>query len=46
LVGNDTWNIILLVEYPSRQAFLEMIASPGQQAVRGSREVGRERAVF
>jgi uncharacterized protein (DUF1330 family) len=46
LVGSDTWDAILLVEYPSRRALLEMIASPGYQAVRGNREAGLDRTVL
>ena len=33
LLGEDSWDQVLLVEYPSRQAFLEMIGSPGYQAI-------------
>jgi uncharacterized protein (DUF1330 family) len=28
LLGDDSWDLVALVEYPSRQAFLEMISSP------------------
>lgn len=28
LIGTDSWDLVALVEYPSRQAFLDMIASP------------------
>ncbi len=28
LIGDASWDLVLLVEYPSRQAFLEMIGSP------------------
>lgn len=28
-----TWDLVLLVEYPSRAAFLEMIGSPDYQAI-------------
>jgi len=28
LLGGDAWDLVALVEYPSRQAFLDMIASP------------------
>jgi uncharacterized protein (DUF1330 family) len=28
LLGAQGWDMVLLVEYPSRQAFLDMIASP------------------
>jgi len=33
LLGNDSWDLILLVEYPTRRAFLEMIQSPDYQAI-------------
>lgn len=28
LLGNESWDLVLLVEYPTRQAFLEMVQSP------------------
>lgn len=28
LLGDDAWDLVALVEYPSRQAFLDMIGSP------------------
>jgi uncharacterized protein (DUF1330 family) len=28
LLGDDSWDLVALVEYPSRGAFLEMISSP------------------
>ncbi len=34
LIGSDqSWDLVLLVEYPSRKAFLEMIGSPDYQAI-------------
>jgi len=33
LLGNASWDLVLLVEYPTRQAFLEMIASREYQAI-------------
>lgn len=33
LLGDDSWDMIALVEYPSRQAFLDMIGSPEYQAI-------------
>jgi uncharacterized protein (DUF1330 family) len=33
LLGGDTWDLVALVEYPTRQAFLEMIGSPEYQAI-------------
>lgn len=33
LLGEDPWDLVVLVEYPSRQAFLDMIASAEYQAI-------------
>lgn len=33
LLGEDSWDLVALVEYPTRQAFLEMTASPGYQEI-------------
>ena len=33
LLGEDPWDMVALVEYPTRQAFLEMTASPEYQAI-------------
>jgi len=33
LIGDRVWDLVLLVEYPSRAAFLEMIGSPEYQAI-------------
>ncbi len=33
LLGEDRWDLVALVEYPSRQAFLDMIGSPEYQAI-------------
>ncbi|MGN6556513.1 MAG: DUF1330 domain-containing protein [Solirubrobacterales bacterium] len=33
LLGDRSWDLVLLVEYPTRQAFLEMIQSPEYQAI-------------
>lgn len=33
LIGAASWDLVALVEYPSRQAFLEMIGSPEYQAI-------------
>ncbi len=34
------WDMVLLAEYPSRKAFLEMIGDPAYQAVHGHRAAG------
>jgi uncharacterized protein (DUF1330 family) len=33
LLGEEGWDLVALVEYPSRQAFLEMVSSPGYEAI-------------
>jgi uncharacterized protein (DUF1330 family) len=33
LLGDNSWDLVALVEYPTRQAFLDMIGSPEYQAV-------------
>lgn len=33
LIGDDDWDLVALVSYPSRQAFLEMVGSPEYQAI-------------
>lgn len=33
LLGEDSWDLVLLVEYPSRQAFLDMIGSAEYRAI-------------
>jgi uncharacterized protein (DUF1330 family) len=33
LLGDASWDLVLLVEYPTRQAFLDMIGSPEYQAI-------------
>jgi len=46
LIGTETWDAIALVQYPSRQAFLDMIASPEYQAIHVDREQGLDRTVL
>jgi uncharacterized protein (DUF1330 family) len=33
LLGDESWDLVALVEYPSRQAFLDMIGSPEYEAI-------------
>ena len=33
LLGDESWDLVLLVEYPTRRAFIEMIQSPDYQAI-------------
>jgi len=33
VLGSESWDLVLLVEYPTRRAFLEMIQSPEYQEI-------------
>jgi uncharacterized protein (DUF1330 family) len=33
LLGDDSWDLVALVEYPTRQAFLDMVGSEEYQAI-------------
>ncbi|MGA6949328.1 MAG: DUF1330 domain-containing protein [Solirubrobacterales bacterium] len=33
LIGEGSWDLMLLVSYPSRQAFLDMVSSPEYQEI-------------
>jgi len=33
LLGEQSWDLVVLVEYPTRQAFLDMTSSPEYQAI-------------
>jgi uncharacterized protein (DUF1330 family) len=33
VIGEEGWDVVALVEYPSRQAFLDMVGSPEYQAI-------------
>ncbi len=33
LLGDDRWDLVALVEYPTRQAFLDMVSSPEYLAI-------------
>jgi uncharacterized protein (DUF1330 family) len=33
LIGDGSWDLMVLVEYPTRQAFLDMVSSPEYQAI-------------
>jgi uncharacterized protein (DUF1330 family) len=48
LVGPDThdWDSVLLVRYPSRQAFSSMVANPGYQQITGLRTESLSDAVL
>jgi len=44
--GTETWDIVMLVKYPSRKAFLKMANDPGYLKVHAYREQALERAVL
>ncbi|QWC86486.1 DUF1330 domain-containing protein [Nocardioidaceae bacterium] len=48
LVAEDgqAWDAVLLVRYPSRQAFLDMVGDPGYQQVTALRTAALEEAVL
>lgn len=46
LNGDETWDIVMLVQYPSRKAFLKMANDPEYLKIHKFREDGLERAVL
>lgn len=46
LNGTEEWDLLMLIRYPSRKAFLEMINNPGYLKTHEWREKGVERAVL
>lgn len=46
MVGAEEWDAIALVQYPTRQALIEMFNSPEYQAIHHYREEGLERTVL
>ncbi len=46
LNGTETWDFVMLVQYPSRKVFLQMINDPDYLKVHENRERGLERAVL
>ena len=49
LIGDvtaDHWDLVALVSYPSRQAFVEMVSQPAYQDAHRHREGGLERTVL
>jgi len=46
LTGTETWDLVMLVRYPSRQAFLKMAGDPEYLKIHKFREEGLERAVL
>jgi uncharacterized protein (DUF1330 family) len=43
VIGDQPWDSILLVEYPSRKAFVAMVTSPEYQAIHHFRDEALER---
>ena len=46
LVGDESWDAVALVEYPSRKVFLDIVASPEYAALSLYRDEGLERTVL
>jgi uncharacterized protein (DUF1330 family) len=46
LNGTETWDVLMLVKYPSRKAFIKMINDPQYLEVHKLRERALERAVL
>src|SRR4051794_39140967 len=48
LIGDPAqdWDSVVLVEYPSRKAFIEMVTTPKYEAAHEHREAGLERTVL
>lgn len=46
LTGQEQWDAVLLVQYPSRKVFLEMINDNEYQKIHKNREAALERAVL
>jgi uncharacterized protein (DUF1330 family) len=44
LIGGEEWDVVVLVEYPTRQAFLDMVSSTEYQAITHLRTEGLIRA--
>jgi uncharacterized protein (DUF1330 family) len=45
-VDGDRWDLVALVAYPSRRAFVEMVSQPAYQDAHRHREGGLERSVL
>ena len=48
LIGEEAedWDLVVLVEYPSRKTFIEMVSAPGYMKSHQHREAGLERTVL
>jgi uncharacterized protein (DUF1330 family) len=46
LNGEETWDLLMLVQYPSRKAFLQMVNNPEYLKIHEFREEALDRAVL
>lgn len=46
LIGHETWDVVMLVRYPSRKAFLKMTTNPDYLEIHKYREAALERSVL
>jgi uncharacterized protein (DUF1330 family) len=46
LIGQETWDAVMLVQYPSRKAFLKMTSNPEYLEIHKYREAALERSVL
>jgi uncharacterized protein (DUF1330 family) len=46
LIGQETWDLAMLVKYPSRKDYLSMVNNPGYQAIHKYRAEAVERSVL
>jgi uncharacterized protein (DUF1330 family) len=44
--GADAWDLVALVSYPSRSAFIDMVTSPSYESAHTHRERGLDRTVL
>ena len=44
--AQDAWDLVVLVSYPSRAAFVDMVTSPSYQEAHTHRERGLDRTVL
>jgi hypothetical protein len=44
--GTDVWDLVALVSYPSRSAFIDMVTSPTYEKAHTHRERGLDRTVL
>lgn len=46
LIGDPAWDLVLIVEYPTRQAFLDLVGSPEYGRIEHLRHGALERSVL